>query len=103
VAASPGRLPRVSDRPGRRDWVTTAQVATAARVHQSTISRWRDRGLLPEPAFVTLGRRGRSQRWPPQTTEQARWVKDRLEDGWTFEEVLQALERGEFKPSSSEP
>lgn len=87
----------MSDRPGRRDWVTTAQVAAAARVHESTISRWRDRGLLPEPAFVTLGGRGRSQRWPPHTARQARWIKERLEDGWTFDEVTEALERGEFK------
>ncbi|HEY0135512.1 MAG TPA: MerR family transcriptional regulator [Nannocystis sp.] len=85
----------------RRDWVTTAQVVEAAGVHGSTLGRWRRRGLLPEPIFVSLGKRGRTQRWPPHAPAQAAWVKARLEDGWTFDEITAALERGEFKPSST--
>ncbi len=83
--------------------MTTVQVVEAAGVHASTLSRWRRRGLLPEPIFVSLGKRGRSQRWPPHATAQAAWVKARLEDGWTFDEVTAALARGEFKPASSDP
>lgn len=85
----------------RRDWVTTAQVAAAAGVHQSTLGRWQRRGLLPEPVFVSLGKRGRSQRWPPQTIEHAAWIKARLEDGWTFDELSTALAAGEFQARTS--
>lgn len=83
--------------------MTTAQVVEAAGVHASTLGRWRQRGLLPEPIFVPLGKRGRSQRWPPHATAQAAWVKARLEDGWTFDEITAALARDEFKAASSEP
>ena len=79
----------------RRDWVTTAQVVEAAGVHASTLGRWQRRGLLPAPVFVSLGKRGRSQRWPPETTAQAAWVKARLVDGWTFDEIAAALARGD--------
>lgn len=83
----------------RRDWLTTAQVAEAAGVHQSTLGRWRRRGLLPEPVFVSLGKRGRSQRWPPQTAAQAAWIKAQLEAGHTFEEITACLARDGFKTS----
>lgn len=83
----------------RRDWLTTAQVAEAAGVHQSTLGRWRRRGLLPEPVFVSLGKRGRSQRWPPQTAAQAAWIKTQLEAGHTFEEISAALARREPETS----
>ena len=82
--------------------MTTVQVVEAAGVHASTLGRWQRRGLLPEPIFVSLGKRGRSQRWPPHATAQAAWVKARLEDGWTFDEIAAALERGDFKPAPSE-
>lgn len=92
----------------RRDWVTTAQVAQAAGVHQSTLGRWQRRGLLPQPVFVSLGKRGRSQRWPPHAIQQAAWIKVRLEDGWTFEEIAEAVARGvsghlEHQTSPEEP
>lgn len=92
-----GHAPDISeDVIARRDWVTTAQVAAAAGVHQSTLSRWQRRGLLPEPVFVSLGKRGRSQRWPPHTIAQAAWIKARLEDGWTFEEIAAAIAAGQL-------
>lgn len=84
----------------RRDWVTTAQVAEAAGVHATTLARWAKIGLLPERVHLNLGRRGRTHRWPPHTLEQARWVKARIDDMWTLEEILEALERGDFSPSS---
>jgi DNA-binding transcriptional MerR regulator len=87
----------------RKDWATTAEVAAAAEVHQSTLGRWQRRGLLPAPVFVSLGKRGRSQRWPPETIAQVRWIKDRLEEGWTFSEIAAALERGEHKPPGEKP
>ena len=83
--------------------MTTVQVVEAAGVHASNVGRWQRRGLLPEPIFVSLGKRGRSQRWPPHATAQAAWVKARLEDGWTFAEVTAALERGEFKLAPGDP
>lgn len=44
-------------------------------------------------------RHGRSARWPLHAPEQAAWVRDRLEEGHTFEEIRAMLEAGEFKPS----
>lgn len=83
----------------RRDWVTTAQVAEAAGVHPTTLARWSKLGLLPERVHLNLGRRGRAFRWPPHALEQAQWVKARIDDMWTMEEIRAALERGEFKPA----
>ncbi len=55
---------------------------------------------LPERVHLNLGRRGRAFRWPPHALEQAQWVKARIDDMWTMEEIRAALERGEFQPSA---
>lgn len=86
--------------PERPKWPTTADVATAAGAHETTVGRWVKQGLLPAPTIVNMGRRrGRSARWALHAPEQAAWIRARLDDGWTFDEVREALERGEFKPS----
>lgn len=84
----------------RRDWLTTAQIAESVGVHRVTLQRWAKCGLLPEPTAIARGRRGRSHFWPPHTLEQAVWVKARLDELWTTEEVSEALARGDFKPPS---
>lgn len=71
----------------------TEQIAAAAGVHPATITRWVRRWVLPEPQV------GRLTRWPPHAADQARWVKSKLEAGYTFAEIASMLERGEFKGS----
>lgn len=85
----------------RHDWITTSQIAEAVGVHPTTLQRWAKVGLLPEPALIARGRKGRSHWWPPRTIEQARWVKARIEELWTSEEILDALKRGDFTPGTS--
>jgi len=58
---------------------------------------WVKRGVLPEPVVVNRGRQGRAARWPLHTPKQAAWVADKLEAGLTFEEIREALQRGDFK------
>lgn len=51
-------------------------------------------GLLPTPTLLSMGRKGRFHR-----LEQARWVKARVDELWTIDEIHEALERGDFKPT----
>ena len=83
------------------DWASTEQVAAAAGVHPATITRWVRRGVLPEPQAVWGGRYGRLTRWPAHAPKQARWVKTKLEAGFTFAEIATMLARGEFLPTTS--
>ncbi|MBX7112642.1 MAG: helix-turn-helix domain-containing protein [Dehalococcoidia bacterium] len=83
-------------------WATTAEVAEAAGVTDSTVMKWAQRGVLPPYTTVHGGARGRAARWPLFAPEQARWVRGRLEEGLTFEEIRAMLAAGEFKSSSSE-
>lgn len=77
--------------------MSTDEIAAAVGVKPATIRRWARLGVLPPLKLVSVGRRGSQSRWPPHALEQARWVLDRLEAGLTFEEIRQALERGEFR------
>lgn len=86
----------------RQDWITTSQIAEAVGVHPTTLQRWAKIGFLPEPALIARGRKGRSHWWPPRTIEQARWVKARIEELWTSEEILEALKRGDFTPPDAD-
>jgi hypothetical protein len=38
-----------------------------------------------------------SARWPAEAPPQAAWVRARIDEGYSFEEILAALARGEFK------
>jgi hypothetical protein len=75
--------------------VTREQVATAAGVHPTTISRWLHLGLLPAPTYLNLGKRGRTSRWPARAAAQARWVKSQLDAGRPVDDVAAAVRRGE--------
>lgn len=79
-------------------WLTSAQVAEAAGVSPATIHRWSDLGVLPAPQIHHGGRRGRVARWDPTVVAQARWVHAQLEAGYSFKEIQEKLERGEFDP-----
>lgn len=83
-------------------WVTTADVVAAAGVTDATVIRWSKRGVLPPFKTIYGGRRGRSARWPAHALEQAAWVKAKLEDAWTFDEILEALAKGEFSAKRPE-
>lgn len=80
------------------EWLTTAQVAAAGGVTESSAIRWARLGVLPKYTTVYGGARGRQARWPLHAADQARWVKAQLEQGYTFEEIRQKLAAGEFKP-----
>lgn len=80
------------------EWATTEQVCKAAGRVRSTIYLWLQREVLPQPQVVHGGRHGTSARWSTQAPAQARWVAEKLEAGYTFEEIRAALARGEFKP-----
>jgi DNA-binding transcriptional MerR regulator len=77
-------------------WATTSQVAESAGIHETTVGRWLKLGLLPKPEIMNMGRRGRTMRWPRHAPAQAKWVKEQLGLGFSFDEVRGALERGEF-------
>ena len=59
---------------------------------------WADKGVLPAYEVVYGGTRGRSSRWPLEAPAQAAWVRERLDEGHTFEEIKAMLAAGEFKP-----
>lgn len=82
-------------------WATTEQVAAAASVHETTVGRWLKQGLLPAPEVRNMGRRGRTTRWPLHAPAQARWVKNQLDAGFSFDEVRAALAAGEFIPAAT--
>lgn len=77
--------------------VTTKQVAEAVGLSEPTILRWGQLGVLPPKILHFGGRRGRHAFWPDHTIAQARWVITKLEAHATFEEIVAALEAGEFK------
>jgi len=85
--------------PGIEDtrWATTAEVCAAARISGPTAFRWGQKGVLPAPRKVHGGQRGLSSRWPLHAPAQAAWVKEKLDRGFSFEEIAAALAAGEFK------
>lgn len=78
--------------------VTTKEVAQAVGVSEPTILRWGRVGVLPPKVLHFGGRRGRHAFWPEYTIAQARWVISKLEAHATFDEIVAALEAGEFNP-----
>lgn len=81
-------------------WSTTAQVCAAAGISGPTAFRWSQKGVLPPYQKVHGGQRGLSARWPLDAPEQAAWVKEQLDAGHTFPEIVTMLAAGEFHPSS---
>ena len=81
-----------------RKWATTAEVATAAGRTNQGVMNWVEKGVLPGYEVVFGGKRGRSSRWPLEAPAQAAWVRDRLDEGHTFDEIKAMLAAGEFKP-----
>lgn len=79
-------------------WVTTADVARAAGVSEATILRWGRRGVLPKYEVHHGGARGHVARWPTHAPQQAVWVHAQLEARRSWEDILAALEAGEFQP-----
>lgn len=77
--------------------MTTAQVAQAADVGEKTVLRWSKAGLLPPYQVIHGGVRARSARWPAHAPEQARWVREQLDAGLTFEEIAEKLAQGAFR------
>jgi DNA-binding transcriptional MerR regulator len=88
--------------PAAPHWATTAQVAAAAGIHQTTVGRWLKLGLLPTPEIRNMGRRGRTTRWPLHAPAQAQWVKARLDEGSSFAEIAAMLAAGEFVAAPSD-
>lgn len=76
------------------EWLKTAEVAEAAGVSEPTILRWAKAGLLPQPTLVYGGARGRSHRWPPESSDRARWVLARLNEGYTLAEIKAQIDAG---------
>lgn len=79
-------------------WATTAEVAAAAEITGAGVMLWVKKGVLPAYETVYGGKRGRSARWSLVAPAQAKWVRDRLEEGHTFEEIKAMLAAGEFSP-----
>ena len=82
--------------PEREKWATTAEVAAAARVTTVTALDWGKRGVLPAYTVVYAGRRGRAARWPLHAPAQAVWVREQLDAGLTFAEIVELLSKGGF-------
>lgn len=82
-------------------WATTAEVCAAGGISGPTAFRWAQKGVLPAPQKVHGGQRGLSSRWPLHAPAQAAWVKEKLDRGFSFEEIAAALAAGEFKPGLS--
>jgi DNA-binding transcriptional MerR regulator len=78
-------------------WATTEEVANAGRVTPSAVMKWAGKGVLPTYVVTYGGRRGRSARWPLEAPAQASWVRAQLDAGLSFEEIREALARGEFR------
>lgn len=81
------------------DWVTTADVASAAGVTVATIHRWAKLGVMPAYDVHHGGRRGHVAMWPAHAPRQAAWVLAQLEARRSWEDIKAALERGEFRPT----
>lgn len=82
-------------------FVTTAQVCEAAGISPATAHRWSKAGLLPPYERIHRGRHGQLARWPVHAVEQARWVKKKLGELFSFDEIRALLEAGEFDRSQS--
>lgn len=80
-------------------FVTTAQVCEAAGISPATAHRWSKAGLLPPYERIHRGRHGQLARWPAHAVEQARWVKKKLGELFSFDEIRALLEAGEFAKS----
>ena len=78
-------------------WVATAEVARAAGVSEVTIRRWAQRGVLPAYEVHHGGRRGHAAMWPAHAPQQARWVLEQLDARRSWEDIVAALQAGEFK------
>lgn len=85
-----------------KTWATTAEVCAAADIVDSTAMKWAARGVLPDYETVSAGRRGRSARWPLHAPAQAAWVAGLLRQGFTLEDIKQALKQGSFQPEDNE-
>lgn len=90
----PDRLRAMS----RPTYVTTAQVCAAAGISGPTALRWSKAGLLPPYERVHGGKRGQFARWPAHAAEQAAWVKAKLAELLSFDEIRGLLAEGEFRP-----
>lgn len=76
-------------------------MCAAGGISAPTAFRWSQKGVLPPYQKVHGGQRGLSARWPLHAPEQAAWVKEQLDAGLTFAEIVALLEGGEFRPSPS--
>jgi hypothetical protein len=92
-----GTLRAVAKTSKAGSWVTTADVARAAGVSEVTIRRWAQRGVLPKYEVHHGGRRGHAAMWPPHAPQQAAWVLEQLEARRSWEDIVAALDSGEFK------
>jgi len=82
-------------------FVTTAQVCEAAGISPATAHRWSKAGLLPPYERIHRGRHGQFARWPAHAVEQARWVKKKIGELLSFDEIRALLRSGEFEKSHS--
>lgn len=82
-----------------RAFVTTAQVCEAAGISPPTAHRWSKAGLLPPYERLHGGRHGQFARWPAHAVEQARWVKLKISELYSFEEIRALIVAGEFEKS----
>lgn len=82
-------------------FVTTAQVCEAAGISPATAHRWSKAGLLPPYERIHRGRHGQFARWPAHAVEQARWVKKKIGELLSFDEIRALLEAGEFARSQA--
>ncbi len=57
---------------------------------------WVKRGVLPAYTVVYAGRRGRAARWPLHAPTQAVWVREQLDAGLTFAEIVELLSKNKF-------
>lgn len=80
-------------------YATTAQVCEAADISGPTAMRWSKAGMLPPYERIHGGKRGQYARWPAHAVEQARWVKAMLGKMYSFDEIREMVERGEFVPT----
>lgn len=80
-------------------FVATAQVCEAAGISPATAHRWSKAGLLPPYERIHRGRHGQFARWPAYAVEQARWVKKKIGELFSFDEIRALLDAGEFDKS----
>lgn len=59
--------------------LSTAQLATALNVSRQTVNNWKNQDLLPAPAVLHLGARGKTSIWPAFTLPLAQFVQASLQ------------------------